>query len=248
MKNSSLFPLIFLIFSVVLSGCKAAEEQAAVPAEPVPDTGALSIESSPTLAQVYVGEEYKGDTTVDLYNLPVGQYEITVKKQGYADFRKTVNVKVGRTEKVDAVLTPIAEEPKPKAEGTSNQMEKPAEKMPQAAPVPSPQSNKINLSSFAMYYDFDNMQFTELRTEGSDLFSRKYENYMHFTILIPTKINVLNKPVNEAEKADCIFADTAVAQLFSGQTLCVRTGIGNVVAIGGTWQTMPVELEWKKFD
>ena len=132
MKNRKFLNIMafMAVASILIFGCKATEEQAAVAAEPVPDTGALSIESSPTLAQVYVGEEYKGDTTVDLYNLPVGQYEITVKKQGYADFKRIITVKVGRTEKIDAVLVPIAEDVKPKAEGPSNQMEKPAENAP----------------------------------------------------------------------------------------------------------------------
>ena len=237
--------VLFLAFVIFVAGCKAAEKEPVTVAQEAVDTGALEVESSPGLAQVYIGEEYKGDTPVSLYNLPVGQYEITVKKQGYSDFRKSITVKVGKTEKIDAVLAPIAEEAKPKAEESAKQIEKPAEKMPQGASIPAQQSNKINLSSFAMYYDFDKMQFTELRTEGSGLFSRKYENYMHFTALVPAKIHVLNKPVREVEKEDCIFADTYVAQLFSGQTLCVKTGIGNVVAIGGMWVAMPAELEWK---
>jgi len=56
----------------------------------VADTGALNIDSTPRLAQVYVGEEYRGDTPLELYNLPVGQYDITVKKDGYIDFKKAI--------------------------------------------------------------------------------------------------------------------------------------------------------------
>ena len=112
--------------------------------------------------------------------------------------------------------------------------------------IPAPKLNKINLSAFVMYYDFDKIEFTEIRTDGSDLFSRKYDNYVHFTALVPNKINLLNKPVKDAQKEDCIFGDTAVAQLFSGQTLCVKTGNGNILAIGGVWETSPVELEWYK--
>ena len=61
------------------------------------------------------------------------------------------------------------------------------------------------------------------------------------------KIYLLNKPVNEVQKEDCIFSDSAVATVYSGQTLCVNTMEGNVAAIGGTWQEMPTELEWKMF-
>ena len=226
--------ITFIIISIFVSACKVAEkEPISDTTEKFVDTGALVIESSPSFAQVYVGEEHRGDTPLNLYNLPVGNYDITIKKEGYADFKKTVNIKVGRTEEVDAILTPIVQETK-KAEEPAKEMEKPQE---------TTQLNKINLSSFAMYFDFDKMKFTEIRTDGSDLFSRKYETYVHFTTLIPTKINVLNKPISEVGKEDCIFADTAVTQLFSGQTLCVKTGAGNVVAIGGTWQEMPAELQ-----
>lgn len=158
--------------------------------------------------------------------------------------KKTVSIKVGRTGEIDVALIPIVEEAKQKTEEPVKEIEKPAETT--AQDTSAAKLNKINLSSFAMYYDFDNMQFTETRTEGSDLFSRKYDNYVHFTTLNPTKINVLNKPISEAAKEDCIFSDTVVAQLFSAQTLCVKTA-SSIFAVGGTWQAMPTELELKEF-
>ena len=242
-KKRILNVLIFLtILSIFLAGCKAEKEAAETKEEQAADTGALDIESSPGLAQVYIGEEYKGDTPVSLYNLPVGSYEITIRKEGYADFKKTAEVKVGRTEEIDAALKQPAET-KPETKKTAKEMEKPAE----ATQDTSAKPDKINLSSFAMYYDFDKMEFTETRTEGSGLFSRKYDNYMHFTALVPTKINIINKPISEAVKEDCIFTDTAVTQLFSSQTLCIKTGTGKTVAVGGAWQAMPTELELKEF-
>lgn len=91
MKKGILNTLIFLtIFSIFVAGCKVTERDAIAETkeEQVADTGALVIESSPGLAQVYIGEEYKGDTPVNVYNLPVGNYEITIRKEGYADFKK----------------------------------------------------------------------------------------------------------------------------------------------------------------
>ena len=236
--------LVFLIIAFAFAGCQAAEKQAAEPQEELVDTGSILVESSPGLAEVYIGEEYRGDTPVSLYNLPVGEYEITIRKEGYADFKKTTRIKAGRTEEINADLGPMAAAI-PKTAEPAKEAEKPAETTPQGKSAP--ELNKINFSSFAMYYDFDNIEFAETRTEGSDLFSRKYENYLHFTILVPTKINVLSKPINEAEKEDCIFADTAVVQLFSAQTLCVKTGAGRIAAVGGVWQGMPTELELKTF-
>src|SRR3989338_3596181 len=241
MKNNGFLNALAILFilSVLIAGCKQTEENPIkTTEEEFVDTGALVVESFPSLAQVYIGEEYGGDTPLTLYNLPVGQYNLIIKKNGYVDIKMTVTIKVGKTEEIDATLKPIAvEEPKPKAE----------EKMPENVSA-MPQRNKINLSNFAMYFDFDKMQFTERITDKSDLFSRKYDTYIHFTALTPTKINVVNKPINEVKKWDCIFADTTVMALFSGQTLCVKTAEGSIVAIGGSWQTSPTELEWVLFD
>lgn len=232
MKNKRLLGIMaFLIaVSIFFIGCRVAEEEVAETAEEAVDTGALVIESTPSLAQVYIAGDYIGDTPLTLYNLPVGYYDIAVRKEGYADFKITAAIKVGRTEEVDATLTPaIAEEKKPVEQA-----------LPETASAP--QLNKISLSSFAMYYDFDKVQFSELSTDKSDIFSRKYDTYIHFTALTPAKIYVLNKPLKEAKKEDCIFGDTVVAPLFSGQTLCISTSEGSVVALG--FEAKPDELEW----
>lgn len=234
MKSHDFSRILALLFFVVLiAGCgkKASEIEQGTSA----DTGALVVDSSPGLAEVYIGEEYKGDTPVTLYNLPVGSYGITIKKEGYEDFSKTATVKAGRTAEIDAELNPLA---------PSNPVEeKPETEMPEN--ISAPVSNKVNLSAFAMYYDFEKFQFTEIRTDKSDLFSRKYETYVNFQALTPAKMYLLNKPIAEVTKEDCIFSDSAVANMYSGQTLCVKTIEGNVVAIGGNWQEMPTELEWK---
>jgi len=243
MKNKTILNItVFLIIiSVSIAGCKAEQKDTSETIEEVVDTGALVVESSPESAQVYIGEEYRGDTPLELYNTPVGTYKLLIKKDGYVDFEKTVTIKVGKIEEIDAILTPITVEP----DAEEKKAEEPTEK--QMTGITATKPNRINLSSFAMYFDFDKMQFTELRTEGSDLFSRKYDTYVYFTALTPTKINVVNKPIKEVKKEDCIFSDTTVTPLFSAQTLCIKTGNGIVVALGGVWQTMPNELELAQF-
>jgi len=227
---------LLIIFSIFVSGCKAEEKkQVTETTEEVVDTGVLVVESSPSSAQVYVSEEFKGDSPVTLYNLPVGKYDITVKKEGYADFKKTATVKVGKTEKVDVTLNPVVEETKP----TLKEPEKPAQ---ENVPTPAAQLNKINLSSFAMYFDLDNKLFTEIRTEKTDIFARRYDTYVYFTALAPAKIYVLDKPLKDITKEDCIFSDTAATTLFSKQTICVKTMEGAVFAV--SWQASPTELEW----
>ena len=197
------------------------------------DTGILAVKSAPSEAQVYVDGELKGLTPLTLYNFPAGTYNIAVKKEGYSDFEKTISVKVGLTEEVSAELAPL------KGEVIET---KPEEW--QKEPSQTAQANKISLSSFAMYYDFENQLFTNLRSEKSDLFSRKYNAYVDFAALSPAKVKILTVPLKDITKADCIDADKGVAQLYSGQTLCVITAEGNYFAVSGNWENMPAELEF----
>ena len=97
MKNNKISLLVFLAVFIIIVGCKAGEKEPVAEApEEVVDSGSLIIESSPSSAQVYVGEGLKGETPITIYNLPVGEYDITVKKDGYADFKKTVAIRVGK--------------------------------------------------------------------------------------------------------------------------------------------------------
>lgn len=219
---------------VFIAGCV---EQAEAPSEEfqeVIDTGILVVESAPSEAQVYVDGELKGQTPLTLYNFPVGTYDIAVKKGGYSDFERTISVKVGLTEQVDAELSTLSREVK-ESEPTKPEEEK---------EIQTSQPNKVSLSSFAMYYDLDNKLFTNLRSEKSDIFSRKYDKYVHFTSISPAKIGLLTKPLKEVSMKDCADARNAVAQLYSGQTLCVITNEGKYFALSSTWDKTPSELEF----
>lgn len=234
--KNSLCALAFLIFfGILVIGCSQPIEKAPIGPEEVVDTGVLVIESSPSSAQVYVDGELRGDTPFNLYNIATGPHNVAVKKEGYIDFEKTVTIKVGRTEEIDVTLTSlkIVEEIKPIEE-----------QMPEGIPAKAPKQNKLNLSSFALYYDFDKMLFSEIRTEQSDIFSRKYDKYVDFIAFVPVKIVILDKPINDVKKEDCVFTENVIATLYSGQTLCVKTLEDFTVAVGGSWDAMPNELEW----
>lgn len=237
MKTSiiGIFALVAAI-SMIVAGC-AQQAERPEDFEEVIDTGILAVESAPSQAQVYVDGELKGQTPLVLYNFPAGIHSVAVKKEGYMDFEKEVNVKVGLTEEVDAELSPL------KREATEAEAE---EAKPEDAQKESPQAvqaNKISLSSFAMYHDFENKLFTKLRSEKSDIFSKKYDKYVHFTSITPAKIKIINAPLKDVSRADCVSAG-AVGQLYSGQTLCVITAEGNYFAVSGTWDKMPNELEF----
>ena len=222
------------VISMFIAGC-ARQIKAPEEFQEVIDTGVLAVESAPSEAQVYVDDELKGQTPLTLYNFPAGTHIIVVKKEGYADFEKEANVKVGLTEEVDAELMPLKSEVKIEAiETKPEEAEALQEKM---------QSNKINLSGFAMYYDFENNLFTKLRSEKSDIFSKKYDTYIHFTSITPAKIKIVKAPLKDVNMADCLNAG-AIGQLYSGQTLCVITAEGNYFAVSGSWDKMPAELEF----
>jgi len=243
MKILSIAMAFFAVLALLIAGCsQKAEESAQEPVQEALDTGVLAVESFPSQAMVYVDNELKGETPFTLYNMPVGTYNLAVKKEGYADFEKPVSIKVGKTEEVKATLAALAPAKAAAEKNAAEGPEQPVQKMPENASAAK--FSRINLSMFAMYYDFENLQFAGTRADKSDLFSRKYDNYVHFTALAPAKINVINKPLSETKKEDCIFSDTAVAIVYAKQTLCVRTAEGNIIALGGSWQVMPDELEW----
>lgn len=233
MKNSIVSILVLIaVISMLIAGCA---QQIEVPEEfqEVIETGVLVIDSAPSQALVYIDDEFKGQTPLTLYNFPVGTYGVLVKKDGHLNFDKTVSVKVGLTEEINAALIPL------KSEVIETKPEE-----AQKEPSQSYQSNKISLSSFAMYHDLENKLFTKMRTEKSDLFSRKYAAYIDFAAITPAKMRILSAPLNDVKKEDCFDANKGVAQLYSGQTLCIVTVEGNYFSLSGKWDKMPEELEY----
>ena len=237
MKKELVFG-IFIILIVFAAGCATKPEALPEEQEQFVDTGVLVIDSSPSGADVFVNNKLEGQTPLTLYNFPVGQYDIRVEKEGYLSFGKAVSVRVGATEEIDARLSPIQKE-----QARQEQAKPEEQKQPEIA-----QANKINLSSFAMYYDFENSLFTSLRSEKSDVFSRKYGTYVDFVALAPAKIEIIKKPLKEVTKSDCITTDGGVAKLYSGDSMCVVTTEGNFFALSGSWQASPSELEFVRLN
>ncbi len=244
--KSFLNKLIFLIFiSLVVIGCSKAKDTKTTneQTEQVIDTGVISAESYPGGAQVYVGLELKGETPLMLYNFPIGKYEITVKKNGYADFKKSISLEVGKTEEIKAALSEI--NTAPAKETIENKPE--TGKLPENT-APSSKFNKVNVSSsFITYYDFKNGKFTESTSASPDVFSSNYKTYLYFIAIAPSKMRVLSKQIKDIRKEDCMNAGDTIANLYSGQTLCVIATDGAYAAIGGSWTIEPTVLEWRMF-
>ena len=239
--------ILLAFFLVLIAGCTQpnAQKQPAIEetGKEVVDTGIIFVDSSPTAAKVYVDGESKGDSPYTINNVPVGEHDIVVKKQGYADFEKKVTVTVGRKEDVEAtlkLLAPIkdaAMEEKPKA-GETTENASSASKL-----------KSINISnSYIMYFDFGDELFTEIASATPDIFSTKYETYIRFTAYSPVTMRLLNKPVKDVRKEYCIIGQDTIGDMSSGQSLCVKTTKGLIAVIGGSWKTSPEKLEWILFD
>ena len=71
----------------------------------VTSTGIISINSSPQPAKVYINNQLKGATDINL-TMPFGQYTIEVKKEGYTDWKKTISLKGETVMSVNAHLYP----------------------------------------------------------------------------------------------------------------------------------------------
>ena len=75
--------------------------------EPVPRTGSIYINSTPSNAKVYLAGAYRGRTPLTISNLKVGEYQIRISKDGYYDWYSTVRVKQNITTQVFAQLEPM---------------------------------------------------------------------------------------------------------------------------------------------
>ncbi len=75
--------------------------------EPVPRTGSIYINSTPSSAKVYLGGAYRGRTPLTISNLEIGEYQIKISKDDYYDWYSTVRVKQNMTIQVFAQLEPI---------------------------------------------------------------------------------------------------------------------------------------------
>ncbi len=240
---------ILIIFMAVIAGCaQQIEETPTVqPKEEEKGTGILAVESSPADARIYVDGELKGATPSTLYTIPSGEHDILVRKEGYADFVEKVVVSAGRTEEITARLSLI----KPEAQEPVKEVTSDIEPEQRAAEPASSIISGLNKAEIGgkiiLYFDFDNNLTTSLRKQKTDVFFRNYKSYLYYVALYPAKLGVVEKPLGEVTRDDCIPVKDASIKLLSGQTLCVKTMEGNAAAISSAWETEPTEVQWVFF-
>ncbi|WP_321505588.1 PEGA domain-containing protein [uncultured Methanoregula sp.] len=87
-------------------------------------TGQILVSSSPSGANIYLDNAYKGISPLTLTNIPEGSHTVTLRVNGYQDFAKPVNVVGGSTVDVSGTLSsgspanPTTPAPKPTKSAT----------------------------------------------------------------------------------------------------------------------------------
>ena len=93
---------------------------------PLPFKGSLVVESTPDMADLYIDNEYVGQTPKLINDIVVGQHELRLTKEGYKEYTGSIIVKKNERTQVEPKLEALPK-PKPKKE------EKP--KKPKPVPV-----------------------------------------------------------------------------------------------------------------
>ena len=71
---------------------------------PTPIYGEADISSSPAMADIYIDGTKRGQTPQLIDQLLIGQHQLRLSKQGYADYSGTININEGETASVNATI------------------------------------------------------------------------------------------------------------------------------------------------
>lgn len=99
---------------LVLKAGESVRVEARLTAQP----GTLSVVAQPEPARIYVNNEFRGETPVDLTDLAPGEYRVRAERRGYETDARTVRVRAGeksteefRLQKNSGVLVLVTEPP-----------------------------------------------------------------------------------------------------------------------------------------
>ena len=74
-------------------------------AAPTPIYGEADINSSPIMADIYIDGQKRGQTPQLVEKLLIGQHQLRLSRQGYADYNGTITIREGETTPVSATLS-----------------------------------------------------------------------------------------------------------------------------------------------
>ena len=98
MKIDGKILIFIVIFCVLITGCTST---------PNPATGTLQLSSSPSGAQVYLDNQFRGYTPITITNVASGSHILEYRYSGYESWSTTVTVSSGSSQ-VYVALSPVA--------------------------------------------------------------------------------------------------------------------------------------------
>ncbi|ACS33301.1 PEGA domain-containing protein [Thermococcus gammatolerans] len=143
-------------------------ETKTVSATLTPAYGFLNVDSAPSGAEVYINRTYIGTTPLENYKLPPGKYTITIKKEGYEEYTKSVNIISGKATTLSASLTVI---PQPSSSTTTMTTSTQAATTPSSTSESKSQSTTTTPSSTSTKSSTTSRPIsTTTKASSSDLF------------------------------------------------------------------------------
>ena len=91
--------ICLLVLGVFLCGCTTP---------PPEKTGSIKITSSPSGAEVYLDNEYRGTTPNTITVVPTGNHTVEIRESGYKTWSQNIAVTSGSTASVSPSLVPVA--------------------------------------------------------------------------------------------------------------------------------------------
>jgi hypothetical protein len=90
--------LCCVILAIVLAGCSA----------PLPaGSGSVQVTSSPSGAEIYLDNEYRGTTPATIPAIPAGNHTLNVRERGYREWSAPITITRGSTATISAALEGI---------------------------------------------------------------------------------------------------------------------------------------------
>ena len=252
--NNNLIYLIIVVIVVImlfLGQRRGGEAEVVEETEESAGSGFLEIETSPSDAEIFLDGTYRGNSPITLNNVAAGLHNVVIKKEGYEEVIKEVNVDAGRKAFLEERLVQKVVEEKEEGVDVIEEEAEVIETVEEEVEtsVETSEDNIINVGSkFLLYYDFSEGEFTDKRSFEQDTFSKRYKTYLIFTRINPVNIKTISKGIDDVEKEDCAGIKGQFEWLYSGQSLCVITKEGQIAAVGGNWEdTENAELTFKVF-
>ena len=109
MKMDGIILIFIVIFCVLITGCTST---------PTVGTGTLQLSSSPSGAQVYLDNQFRGYTPITITNVALGNHILEYRYSGYQSWSTTITVSSGSSQ-VYAALLPVAATQQPQGVSTS---------------------------------------------------------------------------------------------------------------------------------